>query len=194
MPAAVSRAARREERRQVPRDRRFGLVGEPELAQADTPVACGQVVPRRERKEPVEQRPDDLIPRQIGGHAAADDAAAAAEDGDPARGRRFPTASSSFAALHFRRRVSRWVSESRGAPRPVSFSSTSVASARSRLSPPSSRCSPMAIRSNASSPADGRRAHQAEVGGAAADVAHQHQCAVGQAGRQLSRRCAAIHA
>ena len=67
------------------------------------------------------------------------------------------------------------MSESRGMP---SFSSTRRASARSTLSPPRSRCSPTATRSN--DDARRRRANldQREVGRAAADVADQHALAV----------------
>ena len=52
------------------------------------------------------------------------------------------------------------------------------ASARSMLSPPSKMCSPTATRSSCRSPACFGDGDQREVGGAAADIDHQHQIAV----------------
>ena len=61
-----------------------------------------------------------------------------------------------------------------------SLASARCASARSMLSPPSIRWRPTAMRSSRGSPPCRLDAHQAQVGGAAADVADQHQPRVRQ--------------
>ena len=83
--------------------------------------------------------------------ALAEDYAAAAEqrdDGGPLGGRVGRGAAISSRRCTFG--AAPVVGSARAAPLPsVSFCSTRAASARSRLSPPSSRCSPIAIRSKA---------------------------------------------
>ena len=95
----------------------------------------------------------------------------------------FPDSSSSFAALHFRRSVSRCVSESLGAPLADQLLLDQRREREIEVVAAEQQVLANGNPFECELPADGRRAHQAEVRRPAADVAHQHQCVVGQAGR-----------
>ena len=71
----------------MPRDRRVGLERQPELAQADAPIACGKILRPCQWKESFSQRRSDFNPRQLRRRSPADHAPAAAEhrDGETVR-------------------------------------------------------------------------------------------------------------
>jgi hypothetical protein len=71
-----------EERRQVPGDRRVGRVGQAELAESRPRAARWQVVGSNERQEPVAQRLDHFLAREVGGEPAANHRAPRGGDRD----------------------------------------------------------------------------------------------------------------
>ena len=162
----------------MPRHRGIGLVRQPQLAQrAGPPFAARLLVRRGDRQEPVLEQAQDVRARDLVTVCVPPTTARPPPSIVSAtRSARRPTATAPWRRCTAAGATAAATSERR-APR---RSSTSVASARSRLSPPSSRCSPMATRSNPSSPVLERHADQAEIGRAAADVADEHAIAVAE--------------
>ena len=134
-PAAAERAL--QECCQVPGDGRVADIGQSHLVQAGAGAALRLGVARHGREEAFENDPAHFRRRQRGMQGAADHLPAAAHDGDREGAGGAGPSSVSLACRQACVSMPYWAASSR--PAAGSLVSTNLASARSMLSPPSSR-------------------------------------------------------
>ena len=118
-------------------DRRVGRVGQAELLQAGAALRLRAVVERAAREEAVDQRRLDVGARELGAQRAADELAAAAEDGDRQRRLAAVAEQALLGRAAARRQGAQLPGVERACPAAPRRSRTWWASARSMLSPPS---------------------------------------------------------
>ena len=135
---------RLEERREVARDRRVGNVRQPEFPENALLFLLRLVVETAERQEAFEREFEYLLARDLGPQRSADQSCAGAEDRNLDLSSVRDREQSFFGGGTLPAKALRWRSE-RGASQ---FGFDQPASVRSRLSPPSSRCLPTAVRVN----------------------------------------------
>ncbi len=163
----------------VARHRGVRGIGQAEADEAAGALAPRAFVGRALREEAVDDAALDLVARELDRARAADQRATAAQQRDAGAGRRVGGQQALLDGAAARHQLRQLAGAASRDARPSRVSAW-WASARSMLSPPSIRWLPTAKRSRLRLAVPQLDAHQAQVGGAAADVADQHQPRAGQ--------------